>query len=364
MATLRIALYIHALAGGGAERVFALLASSLAERGHSVTMINDFPAHENKSYLHGAVKQEFIGRRHISGTVQLIRELKNEPPDIVVAGLGAANLKMAVAYLLAGRNSSLVLTYHGRFETEHRSLGRLGYIATPLLSRLADRVVANSKGLADYIITRWGADSRNTLYLYNPAFTPKSQCHLEAASLVARSDLVLAVGRLVPEKDFVSLLRAFARTSLSSARLVIVGEGPERPRLEDEVKRLGLGDRVDLPGYVSEPWRYFETAKVFVSTSRSEAFGNAVVEALAFGLPVVSTRCEGPEEILEGGLFGTIVPIGDVDAIATALDQALTNPGDPRPRQHRAALFAPQEVALRYENLFDAILDARRRRSN
>jgi glycosyltransferase involved in cell wall biosynthesis len=359
MAKLRIALYIHALAGGGAERVFALLASSLLERGHSVTIINDFPACENKSYLHDAVRQEFIGRRHIGGIAQLVRKLKSERPDVVVAALGAANLKMTVAHLLAGRKSALILTYHGRFETENRPLGQVGYIATPLLSRSADWVVANSKGLADYVINRYGAARGRTSYIYNPVFISKGLRNVNAAPLGARSDVVLAAGRLVPEKGFASLVRAFAKVSRRSARLIIIGEGPDRQMLEGEVTRLGLSDRVSFPGYVNEPWNYFETAKVFISSSSSEAFGNAIVEALAFGLPVVSTNCEGPEEILEHGQYGRIVPIGDVDALAAALDDALENPGDPKPRQDRASQYSPQAIASRYEILFDTILRAR-----
>lgn len=359
MATLRIVLYVHALAGGGAERVFALLASSLAERGHSVILINDFPACENRPYLDDAVRLKFIGRRHIRGTLQLVRELQGERPDVVVAGLGAANLKMTVAHLLAGRNSPLILTYHGRFETEHRPLGQLGYIATPLLSRSADWIVANSKGLADHVVNRWGADNRHTSHIHNPVFIAEGLRSAKTVPLGARSDVVLAVGRLVPEKDFVSLVRAFAKVPRRGARLIIVGDGPDHQMLEDEVNRLGLSGRVRFTGYVSEPWNYFETARVFVSTSSSEAFGNAIVEALAFGLPVVSTKCEGPEEILEHGRYGKIVPIGNVDAIAAALDDALANPGDPKPRQGRASQYSPQAVASRYEILFDSIIRAR-----
>ena len=138
-----------------------------------------------------------------------------------------------------------------------------------------------------------------------------------------------------------------------------MGEGPDRPTLEAEVARLKLQERVSLPGYVPEPWPYYEQAKCFVLTSSYKSFGNVIVEALAYGLPVISTNCSGPQEILDNGQFGTLVPVGDVNAIAAALENALENPGDPRPRQERAARFAAHEIAEQYEALFETLLECK-----
>ena len=117
---------------------------------------------------------------------------------------------------------------------------------------------------------------------------------------------------------------------------MILGKGPERERLEAEVRRLGLEGRVDMPGYAAEPWDAYAKAKCFVLSSQSEQFGNVIVEALAYGLPVVSTAAVGPKEILDGGKFGRLVPIGDDAALAAAINDALDDPGDPAKRRARA----------------------------
>src|SRR5580700_1101758 len=120
MPPLRVLFYIHALAGGGAERVFAILASSLSKLGHSVIMVNDFVSPENSQYLDQSVRVQIIGRRHLKGVFDLADLLRREKPDVVLAALGASNLKMTIANQLAGRASALILTYHGGCSVERR----------------------------------------------------------------------------------------------------------------------------------------------------------------------------------------------------------------------------------------------------
>jgi glycosyltransferase involved in cell wall biosynthesis len=155
------------------------------------------------------------------------------------------------------------------------------------------------------------------------------------------------------------LLRALALVPRRDSRLVIYGDGPDRDALRRLADELGLGGRVELPGYVAAPWDAYAKASCFALTSRSEAFGNVVVEALASGLPVVSTDCGGPTEILESGRFGEIVPVGRPDALAAAIGRALDQPGDPAPRIARAHTFAVEAIVKRYIALFDDILSAR-----
>jgi glycosyltransferase involved in cell wall biosynthesis len=357
MTNRRVLFYIHGMAGGGAERVFALLASQLAKRGHLVIMVNDFSTVENTPYLDKTIRSIVIGRQHIRGIWRLSSVLKQEKPDVILAALGASNLKMAIARLLTGGRSALILTYHSKFAVERRPLGRLGYIVTPIITRFADWTVAVSRDLAAYLARRWWASVR-TSCIHNPISVPLPRESLRE-SLTGRSDVVLAVGRLAPEKEFLSLIRAFEKLLRPAAQLIILGEGPDRPKLEAEVARLKLQERVSLPGYVPEPWPYYEQAKCFVLTSSYESFGNVIVEALAYGLPVISTNCSGPQEILDNGQFGTLVPVGDVNAIAAALENALENPGDPRPRQERAARFAAHEIAEQYEALFETLLECK-----
>jgi glycosyltransferase involved in cell wall biosynthesis len=312
------------------------------------------------AFLDQAVRVMTVGHGHITATARLSRILRQEKPDVIFAALGASNLKMTCASILAGRPSALILTYHGRFSVEQRPLGKLGYMLTPLLTRVADQTLAVSADLAEYIVRTWHADRRSVAYIHNPIFITNANQHSETKPLSDRADIVLAAGRLSPEKDFESLIRAFAKLDRPSARLIILGEGPHRQVLQAEVKRLGLDGRVDLPGYITVPWPYFRQAKCFALTSKSEAFGNVLVEALSYGLPVVSTRCGGPEEILEQGRYGALVPVGDVDAIAAELDFALQDRGDCQLRMERAGTFSVQVVTARYERLIELVIAGQR----
>ncbi len=141
-----------------------------------------------------------------------------------------------------------------------------------------------------------------------------------------RGRLLASVGRLARSKDQETMLRALTRLP-KDYRLVIFGEGRQRPRLEALVQELGLGDRVDLPGYASNPFAHVARADLFLLSSRFEGFPNALLEATALGIPAVSTDCpSGPHELLDGGRYGELVPIGDALAMAAAIRRILNKP--------------------------------------
>ncbi len=337
MSGRRILLYTHSLAGGGAERALALLASGLAGRGHDVIFATDYSATENAAFLDPAIRRLELGRRHAMSTWALRRALARERPDVSISALGANNVKHAAAALLAGRARRAVLAYHGFHESEPRPLARLAFWLAPALSRVVGRIVAVSDALRDNLVARWGCDPARTLRLYNPvAWRAAPTAH----AVWLRAPLVLACGRLTADKNFAGLLRAFAALTRRDARLVILGEGEQRAALEGDIARLGLTGRVDLPGYVAEPWDFYARAACLAVSSRSESFGMAIVEALAHGVPVVSTDCGGPREILNSPTLGRLAPVGDDAALAEGIEAALASPGDPAPRVRRAADFS------------------------
>jgi glycosyltransferase involved in cell wall biosynthesis len=145
--------------------------------------------------------------------------------------------------------------------------------------------------------------------------------------------VVLGAGKLMPVKDFPALVRVVRRVRESRpVRLVILGEGAERTRLEDLVTELGLASEAFLPGFVQNPYAYMSHAGVFVLSSISEALPTVLIEAMAIGVPVVSTDCQhGPREILEGGKYGELVPVGDEGALAAAVVRALSGGQPPVP---------------------------------
>ncbi len=163
---------------------------------------------------------------------------------------------------------------------------------------------------------------------------------------------IIAVGRLVPQKDYPTLLRAFREVVLEKgqARLVILGEGALLPELKSQAKALGIEEYVWFAGFVENPFAYIKRASVFVLSSVSEGFGNVLVEAMGLGVPVVSTNCSGgPAEILENGKWGQLVPIADVKALAQALNAVLDGKGiDGR---ERALDFSLNAVLDQYQAL-------------
>ena len=352
--------YAPALLDGGAERVWARLASTFAARGDAVTFAVDFEATQSAPFLSSDVAREVLPRGHLQSTRALARLIAARRPDATLSALAVANLKHAIAATLAGRRDRAILAYHGFSESEPQLLSRIAYRLTPLLTRLCAATVAVSSALRHDLIARYVVPERRVRTIYNPAAPAPFPEAPTVGALAARPKTVVALGRLVPDKDFVTLLRAFARLDDRDARLVILGDGPERARLEAEASGLGIGGQIDMPGFQSDVAARLDAARAFALSSRREAFGLACVEALAHGLPVVATDCGGPAEILVTPAHGILVPIGDVETLARALAAALANPGDPAPRQARAREFSLDAARDRYDALIgDVITHAR-----
>ena len=351
--------YTHALTGGGAERVLAVLASGYARRGERVLFVTDYESKDNLGFLDEKVERVIVGRGLFGSTRALSKILKAEKPDISISALSGQNLKHAIAAWFAGRNAHAVLSYHGFFQAEPRPLSRLSYLLTPLLSRITAKTVCVSDALRRHVVGQWLGKKENCVRIYNPVLAgcPNAK-PATREEINARAPVILASGRLIESKGFSMLLKAFALVKPANARLVIIGEGEERGNLEAEIKRLGLTNRVDLPGYIADPWNHYRDAACVAITSTHESFSLVAVEALAHGLPVVSTWCQGPPEILEFGRWGALVGIDDVGATASALTQALENRGDPQPRFDYAKKFSIEHGMEEYDRLFEAVLDA------
>jgi glycosyltransferase involved in cell wall biosynthesis len=287
-----------------------------------------------------------LPRGHARATLALARLLRRERPDASLSAISVSNLKHTAAALLAGRGAHAIVSYHGFYESEPERLSNLGYRLTPLISRIAGATIAVSNALRDDLVTLFFVPGSRIVTAYNPAAPEPFPQDVSANELAARAPVVLSIGRLVPDKDFVTLLRAFALSRYRDARLVILGEGPERERLEAEARGLGVETRISMPGFCTEIGTQLERAKCFVVSSRRETFGLACVEAIGHGLPVVVTNCGGPTEILGSAAIAAPVPVGD----AAAIDAALAEPGDPVERKRRARAFS-----------IDAALDAYQR---
>lgn len=347
-------IYTHALSGGGAERVCAVLAREFSRRGWRVVLAVDADHDANRAVAGEGVELEVIGRGHARSIWRLARLLRRLRPDVSLSAMAASNLKHAAAALLAGRSARAILSYHAFASSEPRRLSQIGYWLLPLLSRLTARTVAVSDVLGRDLTSRWGAKPTRTVTCYNPVHVGPDI----SRPLVAEAPpLVLTAGRLVPDKDMAMIVRAFARaTGKRPSRLVILGEGPERDAIAAEASRLGIADRVEMPGYLPEPWRLYREAACFVTASRLESFSMVVAEALTYGLPVVACDSPGPREVLDGGRYGALVPPGDEAALAAAIEHALDAPGDPAAARARGRCFSVEAGATAYERLFESVM--------
>lgn len=364
MSTAKILCYTHGLVDGGAERLWACLATAFKERGFDVVFVQDFEADDNRANLHPNIELITLGKGHFRATRKLADVLRRERPDVALSAVGGSNTKLLAAMTLAQTRTQAIISYHGYNEWKTGWLSWFTYLSLPILSRMASRTVAVSDGLRDELVRRWRANPDKTITIHNPVFFPGGIAAPSAAEFAAREPIVLAVGRLVVEKDFRTLVRAFRRVRTPGARLVILGKGPQRAMLEREIKRLELEDKVSMPGYAREPWAAYASAKVFALSSISEPFGNVVVEAMAYGLPVVATACSGPLEILKHGRHGRIVSLADEVQLAQAIDDTLADPGDPQERKKRAETFSFDVRVPAYTALIDEVLAERQLRED
>lgn len=357
MSHAKLLFYTHGLVDGGAERLWACLATAFKQRGYDVLFVQDFEAEENRANLDASIPLITLGRNHFRATWRLAEVLREHRPDIALTAVGGSNTKLLAAMRLSGVPTKALISYHGYNEWKTGWLSWFTYIMLPMLSRLSTRTIAVSEGLREELLRRWHASPAKTICIHNPVFFPASAPVPTATELAAREDVILTVGRFVPEKDFRTLIRAFARIRNPNARLVILGKGPQRAMLEREVERLGLGQRVSMPGYSNEPWRHYAEAKCFVSSSVFEPFGNVVVEAMAYGLPVVATACSGPLEILKHGTYGRIVSLSDEVQLAQAIEDTLASPGNPAERRQRAEAFSFDVRVPAYEKVIEEALN-------
>ncbi|MCE1235018.1 MAG: glycosyltransferase [Hyphomicrobiales bacterium] len=352
--SLNLLLTTRALADGGAERVFVEIARRFAARGDRVTLAIDCAVPTEDLDETTNPRLVTLGGNHLVGFVHLVRLLRRERPDVALAAVSGSCSKLAGAVAVAGTKTPTVASYHGFEEWRTGRLAATAYLGIPLLDRVVSRYVGVSDGLTRELIERWGTKAEKTLRIYNPVSLDLAAAAASAGDLSAREPIVLAIGRLSPEKGMHDLLEAFRHVRRPEARLVIGGDGPEREALSRHIATLGLEGRVTLAGHV-DPAVHYRRARVVAVPSRTEAFGLVVAEALAHGLPIVATDCHGPREILGEGRWGRIVPIGDREAMARGIEAALDEPGAPDARIARAKTFSAEAGFQNWADLVDAL---------
>ncbi|HVZ75546.1 MAG TPA: glycosyltransferase [Polyangia bacterium] len=334
MSSKRLALFLPRLDDGGAERVMLQLGSSFARRGHAVDLVLATSGGPLWSQIPPALAVvDLAARRTTTALPDLVRYLRRARPAALLSTLEHSNVLAVGAAAIArkiARVSTRVVLREANVLLPWRELGDAKARALRLLMagayRGADGVVAVSDSVARTIVAELKLPEARVRTIYNPIVTDdlatKAESDVDDAWFTPGAPpVVLGVGRLVAQKDFATLVRAFARVRATRpARLVILGEGEDRGALEALARELGVADDVRLPGFDHNPFRFMRRAAVFALSSVFEGLPGALIQAMACGCRVVSTDCPGgSSEVLEAGRLAPLVSMRDPEALARAI---------------------------------------------
>ena len=361
-----IAFYIGSLHKGGAERVFVNLADFFRQEGYRVTMVTQYryPAEEEYALPDGVkrvisdLSEEELNNSRIINFFLRLRKLhriwKNEKPNLVLSCIGKNNFMTVVTSMFTKTRPVVSVVGEAKEEYPGRLMRLLANILFPhaagiILQTERSRFFFNKK------IQKKAVVLPNSL---NPDF-------IRARYEGEREKKIVAVGRLDANKNHEMMLRAFAslQNKYLDYVLIIYGEGELRGFLEGLAADLGVGERFVLPGVIPDVAAQIEKASLFLLTSYSEGVSNALIEALATGLPVISTDVPsgGTVELMRDGENGLIIPAGDVDALAAAMDRLLADTSYADRLGREAAKIqerlAPQRVNGLWKDFFDGIID-------
>ncbi len=361
---LSFTILVRGFDGGGAQRDAVLLAGGLADLGCETTILTLQPEGPLRDLVGRGVKIESAGVRQLRSALAAFRGYfaARGPGHVVMSSEAAQNVVAAFAHasLPSARRCRLLLREVASPSIARRTdpyrQNRLAYRVAPLAYRLADRVVTLTHGAAEDLVTGFRIPREQIAVMSsNAVLDAKTIGRLDAfdGEQGREAGLIAMIGRLSPEKDHAAAIEAMALLPRSvGARLVIVGEGELRPLLTQRIAALGLGDRVRLIGYDADPFKWLMQAELCLSTSQFEGLGNVIIEALACGTPVIATDCPfGPREILEGGRFGRLVPVGDSALIAEAISQTLGVTVDRQPLRSRSSHFTAAAAAQNLMNI-------------
>ena len=366
------AIYIHDLSPGGVERQTLVLASELRSRGVDVVLV----VHQRRGELIPLLPEavpviDLNSRRTLQDVFRLRRYMAAERPDVFMANVDHNNIAAAMAKWLTTTPTKLIICQHNPLSAGYHETVNWKHRVVPwfyrMLSPRIDHAVAVSDGIAHELVDA-GIQSDRVTTIFNavigPDFEARSRMPIDHPWLVTKDRPVfITVGRLVEMKDHRTLLRAFAiHLRQLPSRLMVLGVGPMLEELRHLAHTLGIEEHVAFEGFVANPLPYVRAADGFVLSSRSEGFGNVLVEALGCGTPVISTDCpHGPAGILAHGEYGILVPPQDPEALAPAFGRLLQNRQEwPTERlRERANAFSYGACADAYAKLFHSLVPGR-----
>lgn len=354
-----IAIFIPSLSGGGAERVMVTLANAFSGHGYAVDLVLASAVGPYLGDVSDSVRiVDLDAGRVIKALLPLARYLSREKPVAMLSAMGHANVVAIMARMLTRVETRVVVSERTTISCAYQnSIGFVSKINFWLVRKLYPKASAissvskqSSRDLARYI----GLPEAKVKTLHNPfdlssiyEFSLKPVAHPWFFN--DQIPIVLAAGRLTEAKDYPTLIHAFnVLRKKQKIRLLVLGEGELRDSLNLLCLELGMtADDVQFIGFQDNPYAYMARCSLFVLSSQWEGLPGVMIQAMACGAPVVSTNCmSGPDEILEGGRWGRLVPVGDVQALAKAMEEVLDLPREKLPDVRLRAQDFTQDKAV------------------
>jgi glycosyltransferase involved in cell wall biosynthesis len=369
-----IAFLLFGLTGGGVPRITLNLSEALAMRNYKVDLVVVDPKGPLRNSLTHIVN--LVPLRSVFGVLprlirdrkiliilsipSLIRYLRSNRPAVLIAADHWINFSAIIARFFSRTCVMVAASQRMNLSTHAARKPFLRFLASCLYPK-ADIVIAVSEGVAADLSTSIGLSKDRIATIYNPVVTSEMiEKSLESIHhdwfIEGAPPVILGAGRLVEQKDFHTLLRAFSRVRRQiQTRLIILGDGRQKEELQELAGKLGVSEHVLFPGFASNPYPYMVKSAVFVLSSKWEGLPSSLIEALACGCPVVSTDCHsGPMEILDNGKFGPLVPIGDDCAMAKAILSILRTSPDREKLRERGKAFCLERAVSQYLKIIDS----------
>jgi glycosyltransferase involved in cell wall biosynthesis len=334
-----IAVFASFSGAGGVERMLVNLMRGFVEQGRAVDLLTVRTTSPHLARLPEAVRRTDLGTAHtFLAAVALARYLRDTRPSAVLAAKDRAGRTAVIARRLAGTETRIVMrlgTHLSTAMSERSALSRwLRYAPIRRLYPGIDAIVAVSHGVAEDTARVAAYPMERIHVIRNPVITPDlfrdatAPCPHPWLAAGPGVPVLVGAGRLGRQKDFATLIRSFALLRRRRpCRLLLLGEGGWRGRLAALAHDLGVSGDLDMPGFQENLSAFLARADLFVLSSAWEGSPNVLTEAMALGTPVVSTDCpSGPREILAGGRYGPLVPVGDVEALCDAMARTLDKP--------------------------------------
>lgn len=371
MKNKKILFIIPSITGGGAEKVLSVILNNLDREQFSVSLLvfKDINAY---GPLPEDIKFTCLNKRGRLDNLRLIpairKVIKNERPDVVCSYLYYSNVMVSLALSFCSHKPPVVMTEHSILSQSVRE-SRFVSIYELLIKTLYKRaacIVAVSSGIKDDLAENFGISCKNINTIHNPIESDRIQALASQNPGHPWFDdeipVLVSCGRLSAAKNFPLLLKSVgAVLKKTPVRLIIVGDGEQKDELVLLAEGLGISESVDFVGFQKNPFKIFSNSDILILTSTREGFGNVIVEAMACGVPVVSTRSAGPEDIIHDGVNGILVSNGDERALAEAilnlLEDETYRKSIAEAGRKRALDFDIKKIIQAHERLFHEVGD-------